>query len=86
MDGYNRQTELLLERLVRVETKLDVLLTIRDTADKAKEIAQESHQLATSAQKRLDRFDANIQWMWRTIICAIITGTIALWFGLKGML
>ncbi|MGF7045874.1 CTP-dependent riboflavin kinase [Paenibacillus sp. DS2015] len=62
----------ILQRLTRVETKLDAQLN-------AKDIAQEALNSAKSAHHRLDEIEDNQKWLWRTIsgsIIAIVMATI----------
>lgn len=65
----------ILQRLTRVETKLDMQLN-------AKDIAQEALIGSKSAHHRLDDLQANQTWLWRTVIAALIVGAIGLlWKG-----
>jgi len=50
----------ILQRLTRVETKLDTMLN-------AKDIAQEALQSAKSAHHRLEKIEDGQKWLWRTI-------------------
>ncbi|AJS59193.1 hemolysin XhlA family protein [Paenibacillus sp. IHBB 10380] len=54
------ETTEILQRLTRVETKLDAQLY-------AKDIAQEALQSTKSAHRRLDEIEGNQKWLWRTI-------------------
>lgn len=65
----------ILQRLTRVETKLDMQLN-------AKDIAVEALDKAKSAQHRLDRIDKIHFWFGTTFFGAIIIGAVA--FLLKG--
>jgi len=68
----------ILQRLTRVETKLDMMVS-------AKDIASEAQQLGKSAHKRLDSLEDHQKWLWRTVASALIVGLINLLFKLKGM-
>ncbi|MFC5468401.1 hemolysin XhlA family protein [Cohnella suwonensis] len=68
------QTE-ILQRLTRVETKLDMQLN-------AKDIATEGLDKAKSAHHRIDEIADNQKWLWRTVVGAIIAAAIA--FIVKG--
>lgn len=63
------QTE-ILQRLTRVETKLDMQLN-------AKDIATEALDKAKSAHHRIDEIVDNLRWLWRTVVGAIIAGAVA---------
>ncbi|MBU7314038.1 hemolysin XhlA family protein [Paenibacillus oleatilyticus] len=71
------ETQEILQRLTRVETKLDLMNSARD-------IAQEALQSTKSAHHRLDRVEKTIFWAATTIIGALIVGAITLIFKLKG--
>ena len=64
------------ERIVRVETKLDAMTDLRETADEAKETAYKALASTQSAHKRLDKIDKIIFWAGTTIIGAIIAAII----------
>lgn len=55
----------ILQRLTRVETKLDAQLNVKD-------IAQEALQSAKSAHHRLDKIEDGQKWLWRTISGSLI--------------
>ncbi|MGF7049174.1 chaperonin cofactor prefoldin [Paenibacillus sp. DS2015] len=66
------ETTEILQRLTRVETKLDAQLY-------AKDIAKEALQSTKSAHRRLDEIEDNQKWLWRTIggaAIAIVMATI----------
>ncbi|RKN86733.1 hemolysin XhlA family protein [Paenibacillus ginsengarvi] len=66
----------ILQRLTRVETKLDMMASARDTAN-------EALQSTRSAHKRLDKIEDNQMWLWRTVIAALLVGAInLLWKGI----
>jgi hypothetical protein len=66
----NEENE-ILQRLTRVETKLDLMINARD-------LAQEALQSTKAAHKRLDRIDKIIFWAGTTVIGAVIVGAVAL--------
>lgn len=70
------QTE-ILQRLTRVETKLDMQIN-------AKDMAAEALDKAKSAHHRLDRIDKIIFWAGTTVIGSIVVGAIALLYKSKG--
>lgn len=60
------------ERVVRVETKIDVMTDVQDTADEAKEIANKALESTKSAHRRLDKVDKLIFWAGTTIVGAVV--------------
>ncbi|URJ42217.1 hemolysin XhlA family protein [Paenibacillus polymyxa] len=79
MDGV--QTE-MLQRMTRVETKVDNMDEKLDRAITANETAVEALQSAKSAHHRLDKIEDGQKWLWRTISGTIITAVIAALFAL----
>lgn len=71
------------ERIVRVETKIDTMTDVRETAEEAKEVANKAMDSAKSAHHRLNEVADNQRWLWRTVIGAVIAGAVA--FMWKGM-
>ncbi|NOU95577.1 hemolysin XhlA [Paenibacillus sp. LMG 31456] len=72
---HDDETGEILQRLTRVETKLDLMINARD-------IANEALQSTKAAHKRLDTLEENQTWLWRTAIAALIVGGIGLlWKG-----
>jgi hypothetical protein len=72
------ETNEILQRLVRLETKLDLM-------GAAKDVANEALLSAKSAHHRLSAIEDNQKWLWRTVIGAVIAGGIALlWKGAGG--
>lgn len=72
------------ERVVRLETKIDAMTDVRDTAAEAKEIGAEALQSTRSAHHRLDEVADNQRWLWRTLVGAIIAAIIAAVTNLNG--
>lgn len=70
MDAENKIEE-ILERLVRMETKLDDFSNLREKAESA---------YNTSNQNKEDIGDIqdNIKWLWRTGLGAIIVAVVGL--------
>ncbi|MFP3391029.1 hemolysin XhlA family protein [uncultured Brevibacillus sp.] len=84
MDEQTRMLSDIRERVVRVETKIDSMTDVQTIAEKAKDTANEALQYGKSAHKRLDEIKDNQKWLWRTVIGAVITGAIALfWKGVS---
>lgn len=68
------------ERVVRVETKIDLMTNVEDTAEEAKEIAVKALESTKSAHRRLDKVDKLIFWVGTTVIGAVLLALIAsLW-------
>ncbi|MEC0310196.1 hemolysin XhlA family protein [Paenibacillus lautus] len=69
MDGV--QTE-MLQRITRVETKVDNMDEKLDRAIQANETAVEALQSAKSAHHRLDKIEDGQKWLWRTFAGAFV--------------
>ena len=67
----------ILQRLTRVETKLDLQIDARDKAN-------EALQSTKSLHKRLDRLEKIINWVTTTIIGAVIVSVLAMVLKTKG--
>lgn len=65
------QTE-VLQRITRVEEKVNNMSEKIDRAIKANETAVEALASAKSAHHRLDKIEDNQKWLWRTFAGAII--------------
>ncbi|MEK4351332.1 hemolysin XhlA family protein [Paenibacillus sp. NPDC058367] len=70
-----------LQRLTRVETKLDGIEDKIDNAINAKETAVEALSSAKSAHHRLDKIDKTIFWLGTTIVGAVILAVIKFTMG-----
>ncbi|MGG1650097.1 hemolysin XhlA family protein [Paenibacillus sp. NRS-1780] len=70
MDGV--QTE-MLQRMTRVETKVDNMDEKLDRAITANETAVEALQSAKSAHHRLNKIEDGQKWLWRTVSASAIT-------------
>jgi len=64
------------ERVVRLETKIDAIAEVRESAEEGRDTANQALQSAKSAHKRLDKIESNQTWLWRTVAGAIILGAI----------
>lgn len=70
------------ERVVRVETKIDSMTDVRDTAEQAKDVANKALEASKSAHHRLNELGDNQKWLWRAVIGSVIAGAISLlWKG-----
>jgi predicted ribosome quality control (RQC) complex YloA/Tae2 family protein len=69
MDGVEAE---VLQRIARVETKVDNMDEKLDRAIAANETAVEALQSAKSAHHRLDKIEDNQKWLWRTFAGAIL--------------
>ena len=63
----------MLQRMTRVETKVDGMDEKLDRAITANETAVEALSSAKSAHHRLDKIEDAQKWLWRTIAASIIT-------------
>ncbi len=72
------------ERVVRLETKIDAMTDVRETAEAARETALEALQVARSSHKRIDEIADNQRWLWRTLVGAILAAVIATITNLQG--
>lgn len=70
----------ILERIVRVETKIDAMSDVKDTATRAKDVAEEALASTKSAHHRIDKIDKIIFWVGTTVIGAVILGLLATLF------
>lgn len=66
-----------LQRLARMETKVDNMDEKLDRAISASETAVAALASAKSAHHRLDKMESSQQWVWRTIAGTVITVIIA---------
>lgn len=61
-----------LQRVMRVETKVDNIEEKLDSAINARELAVEAISSAKSAHDRIDKIDKTIFWLVTTVIGAVI--------------
>jgi hypothetical protein len=66
------------ERLVRVETKLDTQNDLSKKVDNLEGLTKDTESRSKSNTHRLDKLEANNQWLWRTVAGAIIAAVIAI--------
>jgi hypothetical protein len=64
------------ERLVRVETKLDTQNEVSKKVDTHEAKLPEVDSRSKSNTHRLDKIEANVTWLWRTVVGAIIASGI----------
>lgn len=60
----------ILERIVRIETKIDGYNSTREKADAA-------FMKATQGEKDITEIKDNVKWLWRTVAGALIIGFIS---------
>jgi hypothetical protein len=73
------------ERLIRIEERLKNIDDMKNDVDNLKIGQAQTDASAKSAHKRLDVLEANQTWLWRTVIGAIIVGSLGVLFAaLKG--
>ncbi|KLU66290.1 hemolysin XhlA [Desulfosporosinus acididurans] len=68
------------ERLVRVETKIDTQNDLRKKVDDTEAKAIDTEARSKSNTKRLDKLEANNTWLWRTVVAAIISAVVLMYF------
>lgn len=68
------------ERLVRVETKIDAMSDIKDTAEKANTTANQALALSNNNKERLDKIDKITFWAGTTIIGAVLLSLLGVIF------
>ncbi|WP_438347286.1 hemolysin XhlA family protein [Paenibacillus sp. FA6] len=69
MDDVQSET---LQRITRVETKVDNMDDKLDRAINASETAVKALSSADSAHKRINRIENNQTWLWRTFAGAFV--------------
>jgi len=62
----------MLQRITRVETKVDNMDEKLDRAISANETAAKALESSKSAHHRIDKIEDNQKWLWRTFAGAII--------------
>lgn len=62
----------VLQRITRVETKVDEMGSKLDRAINANETAIEALTSSKSAHHRLDKIEDNQRWLWRTFGGAVV--------------
>jgi anti-sigma-K factor RskA len=65
------------ERLVRIETILEPLPSIRERIDSIECRIHETDARSRSNTHRIDKLEENNTWLWRTVAGAIIAAVIA---------
>ena len=63
----------VVERLVRIETKLDNYESLREKADSAKDRADQAYSIALNNADDIKEIKANNKWSWGFIIGLGIT-------------
>ncbi|MDT2771359.1 hemolysin XhlA family protein [Enterococcus pseudoavium] len=63
----------VIERLVRIETKLDNYEALREKADAAKDVADHAYSLAVTNADDIKEMKANNKWSWGYMIGLGIT-------------
>ncbi|MGX7408305.1 hemolysin XhlA family protein [Enterococcus avium] len=63
----------VIERLVRIETKLDNYEALREKADAAKDVADHAYSIALNNADDIKEIKANNKWSWGYIIGLGIT-------------
>lgn len=63
----------VIERLVRIETKLDNYEALREKADNAKDVADRAYSIALNNADDIKEIKANNKWSWGFIITLGLT-------------
>ena len=63
----------VIERLVRIETKLDNYEALREKADAAKDVADHAYSIALNHADDIKEIKANNKWSWGYMIGLGIT-------------
>ena len=63
----------VIERLVRIETKLDNYEALREKADAAKDVADHAYSIALNNADDIKEMKANNKWSWGYMIGLGIT-------------
>ena len=63
----------VIERLVRIETKLDNYEALREKADAAKDVADHAYSIALNNADDIKEIKANNKWAWGYMIGLGIT-------------
>ncbi|MGQ4223810.1 MULTISPECIES: hemolysin XhlA family protein [Enterococcus] len=66
-------TQEVVERLVRIETKLDNYESLREKADTAKDRADKAYSIALNNAEDIKEIKANNKWSWGFMIGLGIT-------------
>ncbi|URZ06762.1 hemolysin XhlA family protein [Clostridium felsineum] len=69
MDDKDNKIQEILERLVRMETKLDDFTSLREKAEDAFNISNQNN-------KDLNEIQDNIRWLWRSILGAVVVSVV----------
>lgn len=67
----------ILQRVTRVETKIDSYNGLRDKIDTCETKITETEARSKSNTHRIDKVESNLTWLWRTIAGALIVAAIA---------
>ncbi|MHC9537698.1 hemolysin XhlA family protein [Dellaglioa sp. BT-FLS60] len=67
----------VVDRLARIETKLDVFNKVEIKANDAARVADKAHMIARENKKQINEIKENNKWIWGFVITfglALITG------------
>lgn len=67
----------VLQRITRVETKVDEMDEKLDRAIRANETAVQALESSKAAHRRLDHIEDNQKWLWRTFAGAFLVAVVA---------
>lgn len=95
LNDQNKLMIELLQRLTGLETKMDMIISVKETAFEALQSTRSAHKriddvegnleariekLENETNQRFDKVDKRAEWFDRLIIGAVITGAIGLLF------
>lgn len=64
----------------RINGKLDSYNGLREKVDLIETKATETESRSKSNTHRLDKLEANNTWLWRTVVAAIISAVVLMYF------
>jgi hypothetical protein len=72
-EGYDVEVRDIRERLIRIETLLEILAKTKETAENADKTANEALQLGKENARNLDALKKFLMWAIGLIVPAIVT-------------
>lgn len=72
------QAQLIIDRLARIETKIDNIGNAREIALNAERDADIAHKRIRELSDRVEKIENHGQWLWRTVAGAVLIGIINL--------
>jgi archaellum component FlaC len=66
----------ILERIVRIETKIDGYNSMHDKVNNTSQTVQVLEEKVKNLEAKVKTIEDNLTWLWRTIAAVIIVGAI----------